>query len=87
MNPVVETLAWLAAVWLVAGIYVAVAKPFRPEPAPHRSPAHVQRDIAENRARRDLNTCRAIWPDAPSARVITTQHRLDTARQRKEDTP
>ncbi|MEU0393860.1 hypothetical protein ABZ208_13955 [Streptomyces sp. NPDC006208] len=46
-----------------------------------------RRYLACAQPRRDLATCRAIWPDADrAARVIETQHRLDTAKQRKEGT-
>ncbi|MGA4864155.1 hypothetical protein ACPB9J_16060 [Streptomyces lavendulocolor] len=86
MSAVVQTLAWVGAAWMAAAVYVAVAKPFRDEP-PHRTPEDVQRDIAEHRARRDLDTCRGIWPDPPTWRVIAAQHRLDTAKQRRKENP
>ncbi|MET9517473.1 hypothetical protein [Streptomyces sp. NPDC002994] len=36
-------------------------------------------------AEADLATCQAIWPDPPSPRVIEAQHRLETAKPRKEE--
>ncbi|GGU52219.1 hypothetical protein [Streptomyces lavendofoliae] len=86
MSPAVQALAWVGATWMAAALYVAVAKPFRADP-PRRTPEDVQRDIAERRARRDLDTCRGIWPDPPSWRVAATQHRLDTAKQRRKENP
>lgn len=44
-----------------------------------------RRYLAWAQPRRDLAACQAIWPDPPSARVIEAQHRLDTAKQRKEE--
>jgi hypothetical protein len=34
VNPVIEYLAWLAMAWTLAGVYVAIFKPFQPEPTP-----------------------------------------------------
>jgi hypothetical protein len=45
----------------------------------------VCRRLPGGRSKRDLNICRDIWPDPPSARVIETQWRLDTAKQNKEE--
>jgi len=61
-------------------------------PLPRRTPAAVRTDVATHRACRQLaqaisdhDEIWAIWPDPPSARVIETQHRIDTAKQRKEN--
>lgn len=54
-------------------------------PQPRRTPANVARDLDKHRAARDLDTCRAIWPDPPSWRTAQAQHRIDTAKQQKEE--
>jgi len=54
-------------------------------PLPRRTPADVVRDAAAHRAAIDLDTCRAIWPDARSWKTAEAQHRIDTAKQRKEN--
>ncbi|MFF8829285.1 hypothetical protein [Streptomyces sp. NPDC015131] len=85
MSPAAQAAAWIAGVWMAAAIWVAAFKPFRDDP-PRRTPEDIQRDIAEQRARRDLDTCHAIWPDPPTWRVAAAQHRLNTAKQRRKET-
>jgi hypothetical protein len=45
----------------------------------------VCRRLPGGRSKRDLNICRDIWPDPPSARVIEAQQRIDTAKQKKQE--
>lgn len=52
---------------------------------PKRTAADVMADLAQARRQRDLATCRAIWPDPPSWRTAQAQHRIDTAKQQKEE--
>lgn len=87
MSRVVEALAWLAGIWLVASIYVAIARPFRDEPTPYRTADDVHRDAEEHRRKRELEQLHQIWPDPPSWNNHAAIHRLNTIRQRKEDTP
>lgn len=57
----------------------------RNPPLPQRTPEDVLADVDAHRRKRETATCFDIWPDAPSWRTAETQHRIDTAKQRKEE--
>lgn len=94
MNAAVECLAWVAGIWLLIAAVAACIHHRRNkrQPLPRRTPADVLADAAQHRdcrrlrqAIEDHDDVWAICPDPPNARVIETQHRLDTAKQNRKE--
>lgn len=94
MSAVLESVAWVGCIWMAVACVAAwaVHRTRRRPPLPTRTPADVWNDVDTQRAARQLrqaiddnDAVWAIWPDPPNAHLIELQHRLDTAKQRKDE--